>query len=479
MTDEQRVLWNRISTFPIDAPGACAPYSTRLRKENRWTPEFTFRVIEEYRRFAFLSVVSGHMVSPSETVDQAWHLHLFYTQSYWGEFCRNTLGRQLHHNPSQGGRRETSVFDNAYAQTLASYERFFGEPAPVDIWPSPSQRAAERHDFVRVDRTQHWIVPKLRWRSVAPYAAVGAFLFVLAGCEEAPGSLNPFDLNGPHFLNFFMGLMAVCIGAAALVRHFGRLPGPSDLQNMQEITPLEAACLGGDLAHGVTAAVSALVMCGYVKIHPVLKSIEASDPEPNLQGLDPLAAHIVSECAVPGGCQLSKLIASTSLSMLAIRERLVQRELMLSGPNRLKVGLLAACLAWAPLAVGIPRIIHGVSVDHPVGYLVLLCILTGIIGLAFAVAAPRRTLRGDAVLSRQRQQRSNLRSIDPQQVVSLPEALMAVSLFGIAAMPGDMSHDMRMLIAPSNSGSSGGCSSSGCGSGGCSGGGGCGGGCGG
>ena len=32
--------------------------------------------IEEYRKFVFLALVAGHQITPSDQVDQVWHLHL-------------------------------------------------------------------------------------------------------------------------------------------------------------------------------------------------------------------------------------------------------------------------------------------------------------------------------------------------------------------------------------------------------------------
>src|SRR5947199_354356 len=81
-------------------------------------PERAARAIEEYRRFAFLAVAAGHPVSPSDAVDQVWHLHLLYTRSYWVQFCGEVLGKPLHHEPSTGGGGEAAKFDAWYGQTL-------------------------------------------------------------------------------------------------------------------------------------------------------------------------------------------------------------------------------------------------------------------------------------------------------------------------------------------------------------------------
>ena len=76
MKPEYIELWERIAGFSLDSAEARLPFSVRLGKENDWSPGFTNRAVEEYKRFAFLAVVAGHPVSPSDAVDQVWHLHL-------------------------------------------------------------------------------------------------------------------------------------------------------------------------------------------------------------------------------------------------------------------------------------------------------------------------------------------------------------------------------------------------------------------
>jgi hypothetical protein len=80
-------LWRRIEQFQLDSPEAALPFSARLARENNWPSAYAQRVISEYKRFTFLAVVAGHPVSPSEDVDQAWHLHLTYSENYWKVFC--------------------------------------------------------------------------------------------------------------------------------------------------------------------------------------------------------------------------------------------------------------------------------------------------------------------------------------------------------------------------------------------------------
>lgn len=95
-------LWIRISAFELDDPAAALPFTARLARENGWSRDFARRVVDEYRRFVFLAMKSGHPVTPSEEVDEAWRLHLCYSRSYWDGMCRGVLGRPLHHGPTEG-----------------------------------------------------------------------------------------------------------------------------------------------------------------------------------------------------------------------------------------------------------------------------------------------------------------------------------------------------------------------------------------
>ena len=130
-----KVLWARLEAMEIDPPDATTRFHHRLKQYNKWTDEFAGRVTKEYRRFLYLAARAGHPVTPSDTVDQAWHLHLIYTRHYWEELCGKILGLQLHHEPSAGGAVESSKFERQYERTIESYQAAFGEAPPADIWP--------------------------------------------------------------------------------------------------------------------------------------------------------------------------------------------------------------------------------------------------------------------------------------------------------------------------------------------------------
>ena len=113
-------VWTALSHYTIGPEDAELSFAARLARENGWTGAEAERVIEEYKRFCFLAVTAEHPVTPSDQVDQAWHLHLTYSRDYWERFCPEVLGRALHHGPTAGGRAEGHRYFTQYAETVAA-----------------------------------------------------------------------------------------------------------------------------------------------------------------------------------------------------------------------------------------------------------------------------------------------------------------------------------------------------------------------
>lgn len=183
MNEDQRELWRKIENFSIDEGDEQLTFARRLARENGWQLPFADRVVEEYKRFLFLARAAGHPVTPSEEVDQAWHLHLVYTRSYWDRMCREVLERPLHHGPTKGGAQEADKFVDWYEKTKQSYAAFFGEEPPEDIWPSSSVRFDPAVRWQMVDVGSHWVIPKLSRRALT---LVGGGVPLLVGAGMSP-----------------------------------------------------------------------------------------------------------------------------------------------------------------------------------------------------------------------------------------------------------------------------------------------------
>ena len=170
-----------LESMCLDIDGASLPFSRRLARENGWTRDYAERVVEEYKRFVYLAMTAGHPVTPSDEVDQAWHLHLTYTQHYWDVMCGEILGRPLHHGPTRGGAQENAKYHDWYSRTLAAYEEAFCERPPADVWPAPADRFAGVESFQRVNTQDFLLIPVRR----AQAAAMASFALVLTGCTLA------------------------------------------------------------------------------------------------------------------------------------------------------------------------------------------------------------------------------------------------------------------------------------------------------
>jgi hypothetical protein len=157
-------VWQRLQSYTIGPADAALTFAQRLARENGWTEAFTARVLEEYKRFCVLAVTGTEQVTPSDQVDQVWHLHLTYTRDYWERFCPEVLGKPLHHGPTAGGESEQGRFFEQYACTLRRYEQVFGPP-PSDIWPDarrrlyddPRARRVHPRDGIVLPHPQGWL----------------------------------------------------------------------------------------------------------------------------------------------------------------------------------------------------------------------------------------------------------------------------------------------------------------------------------
>lgn len=465
MTPAQAAVWQRVSGFDFDEPGAAFPFSRRVARENAWTPAFTRRAIDEYRKFAFLAVATAGPVSPSPIVDEVWHEHLLYTRNYWQGFCASALGRPLHHEPTRGGAGERAKFAEWYASTLARYREFFGEP-PQDIWPrvlrSHSQRQSSRLALAR------WL-SRVAGRPVIGVTAAATLLLV-AGCA-AIHTYNPLDFRGPQFLTFWLLLVCVAFGATVLSRRYW--PQTAAV-TQSSFDPIDAALLAGGEVRAVEGALAVMARADHLTVSA--KKLVAARYLPS--DIDPLQKAIHA-AALAKPLTLSSALAAADPVLAPRVEQLKRAGLLIDREG-------VAAMRWSvvrymgiPLLLGAAKIAVGISRDRPVGFLV--------VGMLMAIAAtwmlmivPRRTRAGDDVLQRLQEKNESLQAtvLERRSPPDDSELYLSVALFGAAgplAVLG-LVDLQQMLGAVSDSSSS--CSGSSCGSG-CGGGGGCGGGCGG
>lgn len=214
MKKEHQNLWLKIAHFPLNDPNAAYPFSQKLAHTQRWSEDKTMQVIAEYKKFMFLCMTAPNGASPSETVDECWHLHLTFTANY-AAFCQETAGKFIHHTPSKGGTAEHHRHVDWYEETLKNYVETFQQIPSSDIWTMPV--GFEAVDYLPKSSPMHplSIAPFLDtdWRelndnSAEFYVCASVILGILA---TIPFVGDLFSISGDHFLGCFSGLLIALI----------------------------------------------------------------------------------------------------------------------------------------------------------------------------------------------------------------------------------------------------------------------------
>jgi uncharacterized protein (TIGR04222 family) len=497
-------LWHRILVFSLDDPTSRLTFTRRLARENGWTNGYAVRVVAEYKRFMFLVIATGHPVTPSEDVDQVWHLHMAYTQSYWQDFCGEVVGCEVHHGPAKGKAGEKLHFTEQYDRTKVSYAAMFGEMPPVDIWPSAEQRFGEDLQWQRVNVRNHWVIPKPRlprWLSgsrshegLPRSSAIGKTAAAAAMIPLTFGVINPLDFGGVEFLQFFALIGVIAIVLAIVIRLAMLSMETAGVASPDDLEPLQLALLTDQgrlrFAHaGMSALVSgkqavieetgtssmAIIALGRGTTYQA--SAPTSEPSSSLQRLQRRLAAL-GTTSVADAVKESMEVAKDE------EEELETRQLLRGNWFASPVLWLSIAPLLVVIALGLAKIGVGISRNKPVMFLVIgVLVVTAIMVIGF-FRKPRRTKTGDHVLEQALDQHAALESESTEEArVLRPESVaLAVGLFGTAYLAGSELDLLRQSMPNVTQGgwsnfssSDGGCGSDGGGCGGGCGGGGCGG----
>lgn len=230
-------IWQALVQMRIEPPGAALGFTRRLARENGWSRRHAEAVFHEYRRFLYLAATGTSEVTPSDQVDQAWHLHLAYTRHYWEELCARVIGRPLHHGPTAGGVSEGRKYRSLYAETLQRYRETFGEEPPRDIWPPSDIRFGARYQWV--DRTRHYLLPRkaVSVAGMAGGAALLAACTALVAKTAQPVAPTPVDrlldyAFGSDF-GFFLTVAILFVLVIVIARVIERMRGRGRSQTAQ------------------------------------------------------------------------------------------------------------------------------------------------------------------------------------------------------------------------------------------------------
>ncbi len=489
----------RVEAYQIDDPEKSLSFSDRLARENNWTVSYANRVVLEYKRFCILAMQAGHPVTPSEHVDQAWHLHLTYTRSYWKGFCEGVLGQPLHHEPTAGGKAEGEKFRDWYGATLESYRRVFTTEPPADIWPSINERFSHAGSWKWVNVGRNWVIPKRPVLIATSLAGSLGALILIAGCRPAnlgmsiptvfTGAVPPFNLNGIEFLVFYIVVALVTLLVIGILGRRADLDIDSAQPDAksQSLNAYKAAVLAGGGSRLIQCVLTELTLQGCIQFE---KQTWGRPPKMSATDRHP------SSGAVADAVYNEIKSSSTPKLAVAIRpyyDKYVAEltSMNLRYPGRLK-SLLGMLIAGAVLLLGLARILQGFATQHPIGLLFAEIVLFTIASAVVLFRSKMVTQSGKRLLEQFNQEHSPriaAQAGTPFQIAQPAdgvragagsnELLWAVALTGVvglAAVPElemlRLSLDRYKNAAPG--GADGGGCGAGCGAGG--GGGGCGGG---
>jgi uncharacterized protein (TIGR04222 family) len=323
MTSDSAQLYQRLQAFELDDPSHPFGFTHHLMKSHGWSMAYAQRAIEEYKKFAFLTVVAAHQVVPSDAVDQVWHAHVLLTQSYWDSFCPLVLQQPLHHHPARGGKAERAEFHRLYGQTIASYRRFFGTP-PGDIWSSPDRRFGVELQMRRINVAEHWVIPK-RWPPVAVSRSLMSLVIPvclgLAGCIDLRQHSNPNQFSNAYFLLVLMGVFL----AIKLWRYCLRLPRAQG--ENPRLDCYEIAYLLGGASRAAELAIVQLVDQGYLCPNVQNRSLGVAKKLPHSAAY--LQQQVMGQ--VQKTPQLKDLQPRIQNRALFLADRLRQEHLLLGG----------------------------------------------------------------------------------------------------------------------------------------------------
>jgi len=292
---------------------------------------------------------------------------------------------------------------------------------------------------------------------------------------------NVLDLTGPEFLIWYLQWFAVCAGAGLVLRWLIRRP-PWPVIRLAPLDPYEVAWLQGGPAAVVSTALASLYQRKLIdmKLNLVVPREDAQAPP--LRGFEAAAWRALDGSS----SKLTRFVRALRPECQEIAERLEREGLAVSPARRAAVRFIPLIGLMLLMAIGVAKVWVGLERNHPVGFLVLLLVATGVTLVCAARFVPRATAAGSKWVFELRDRHAALRTTlrSDQPGPQEPEDVaLAVGLWGPAVLTAGMFAALAAGLAPlkasANSGVASMSSATGCGGdpgGGDAGGGGCGGG---
>src|SRR5262249_19585868 len=139
-----------------------------------------------------------------------------------------------------------------------------------------------------------------------------------------------------------------------------------------------------------------------IRVDPKRRRLTAVTPRPEFA--HPLERLVYAVADSAGGSSVANVHSYAQGILAWIADTLKSEGLVVPNAEATRAILITMGIALGGILVGLIKILIGVSRDKPVGFLVAICVISFILALAAFARRPLRSLKGDAVLRRLKQQ---------------------------------------------------------------------------
>jgi uncharacterized protein (TIGR04222 family) len=264
--------------------------------------------------------------------------------------------------------------------------------------------------------------------------------------------MNPLEWSGLDFLKLYTPLMVLSLVGAWLVRYVlrepGGMPGSSQLQRLD---PYQTALLVGRGA-ALNAAMASLFQAKVLHIEDAKLFVMAPPPA----GAHPLERAVRDTVAL-GVKKRKDMLKALELELEHVEDSLIQQGLLVERAEMKKLRNLTLLPVVGVVVLGAAKIWVGLQRGRPVDFLIVLflfCIMAG--GGLWKTERFRRSKRGDAALKWLRERHQALPETvglsDAVGTLSPGHLVLAVGLFGTAALAGPQYKDLQGYLDRSGGG---------------------------
>jgi uncharacterized protein (TIGR04222 family) len=263
-----------------------------------------------------------------------------------------------------------------------------------------------------------------------------------------------FDLSGPEFLILYFCLSVIVILAVRHYRH-GAESGPAPKMELSD--PYLIAYLRGGDNEVLRLGVITLIDRGLLIVDGAM--IRRTEQEIRRDAINPLEYEVLKKFSIPA--QAASIFKNKMLKRMCARyrEKLERAGLIPDASTTRDRTSRCVVAAGILVAVGLSKIVIGITRDRPVAFLIILMIAAVVV--TAIISFPRLTRRGQLALADIQTLYAHLRdrAFGLRRGSATPEMMMLAAAFGIMALA-PTEYAFARSIFPRHSSSCG----SGCGS---------------